>query len=220
MKLAYLVSASAFLSALSTLTLRADITQVLTLNITTYEQTGYVDNGVISAAAPPRPIINRTADLLVTLARDENAAGLWPNTNFPAGAQLAGTDQGFAVISGTNILVLVTNIMSIDVGGAVLNFGKFNDTTFLGSPTIKHMHTAKITFDDTSITNSANLKFYIQGLVTDTQTDTKPNSDGFYTETITTKMSNGTGEGTMNGTPFLLTATVSGTGRGTKQLPP
>jgi hypothetical protein len=220
MKLTNLFAALAGLCAFTAGTVRADVVQVLTLNITTYAQSVYLDNGTFSGAAPPRPNPNRTSDLLVTLANDERAAGVWTSTNnFPATAKLAGTDQGLAVIDGTNILVMVTNIMSLEEGGALLSFGKINDVTGLGASTVKHMHMAKITFDDTSITNSANLKFYVQGIWTDTQTDTVPKADGSYSETRSAKMTNAAGEGSINGTPFLLTAVVSTTGKGTKQLP-
>ena len=217
-KLTHLTIATV-LSIIAINSTRADVVQILTFSITTYSQSPISDDNTNTVAAAPKVETHKTADILQALAKDEFAAGTWSSNSFPATAKLAVSSDGFFVINGTNFLVSVTNVMSFDPGENEINSGKLKDSTGLASPTLKRLQIGRINFDDTSITNGSNLKFYIQGIVNNTTTDTVPAS-GSYTETQSGKMTNGAGEGVdSDGTPFVLTGIVTATGKATLQLP-
>jgi hypothetical protein len=211
----------AALSFLGVNNLHADVVQILNFSVTSFTQSTVNDDGTTSVAAAPKASTHKTADLLQALAQDEFAAGTWPSNSFPATAKLAVNNNGFFVISGTNFLVSVTNVMNFHAGENEINSGKRSDSTGLAAPAIKRLQIGRITFDDTAITGGSNLKFYIQGLITNSRTDTVPNSSGTYTETQAGKMTNGAGEGVdSDGNPFVLTGTVTVAGKATLQLPP
>lgn len=200
--------------------LHADVVQILNFSVTTFTQSPVSDNGTNSVAAAPKVSTHKTADLLQTLARDEFAAGTWPSNSFPATARLAVNNDGFFVISGTSFLVSVTNVLSFEGGENDIYSGKRSDVNGLAQPALKRLQIGRITFDDTAIVGGSNLKFFIQGLITNSQTDTVPNTSGTYIETQSGKMTNGAGEGVdSDGNPFVLTGTVTVSGKATLQLP-
>jgi hypothetical protein len=211
---------TASLSLLPCKNLHADVVQILNFSLTTYTQSPVADNGTNATAAAPKVSTHKTADLLQALAQDQFAAHNWPSNSFPSTAKLAVDNDGFFVINGTNFLVSVTNVMSFDPGENEINSGKRSDTTGLALPSIKRLQIGRITFDDTAIADGSNLRFYIQGLITNSRTDSTPNSTGSYTETQAGKMTNGAGEGVdSDGSPFVLTGTVTVAGKATLQLP-
>jgi hypothetical protein len=195
---------------------RADVLQIVTISVTTFTQSSTNDNGTNTTFAPPKSKSHNTAEILKALAQDEYAAGNYLNTNFPAGAKLAAGNDSFLVVNGTNILVDVSDILKFqDIGDNVeIVSGKQSDLTGLANPTVKRLHLGQITFDDTGINGGTNLKFFIAGLVSDSETDTVPDVNGVYTVTKTGKITNGIGQGTdSDGTPFVLTGTVTVRGR-------
>jgi hypothetical protein len=211
----------ASLSALAINNLHADVVQILNFSVTTFTQSPISDSGTNSVAAAPKVSTHKTADLLRALAQDEFAAGTWPSNSFPATAKLAVNNDGFFVINGTNFLVSVTNVMSFQAGENDIYSGKRGIATGLATPTLKRLQIGRITFDDTAISGGSNLKFFIQGLITDSQTDTNPNASGIYAETQSGRMTNGAGEGVdSDGNSFVLTGTVTVAGKATLQLPP
>ena len=199
---------------------RADILQTLTISVTTFTQQPINDNGTNNTAAAPKAQSHSTADLLKTLAKDANIAYGWPSNSFPSTAKLAVGNDGFVVINGTNVLVNVNGILSFENMSTNIVSGKMSDITGLANTSTKELQIGKITFDDTAIVGGGNLKFWIQGLITNTRTDTVPNaSSSVYSETHTGKMTNGAGAGTdSDGSDFVLTGTVSVTGKATLQL--
>lgn len=214
------IAAIAGLSFYACNQMRADVVQILNFSVTTFTQSSINDDGTNSVAAAPKVGTHKTADLLQALAQDEFAAGHWPSNSFPATAKLAVSNNGFFVINGTNFLVSVSNVMSFEAGENEIKSGKISDVTHLSLPTVKRLQIGKITFDDTGIAGGSDLKFFIQGLISDSRTDTVPNGSGVFTETESGKMTNGAGEGVSDGTPFVLTGTVTVVGKGTQQLPP
>jgi hypothetical protein len=198
---------------------RAEVFQILTFSVTTFTQGTNYDNGTNRIAAPPKVKSHNTAELLRTLARDENAASRWPSNSFPSTAKLAVRNQeGFTVVNGTNILINVSDIMSFSGGDNEIRAGKADDATGLANPTTKSLRLGKITFDDTFIQGGVGLKFFIQGLLSTSETDSVP-SGGVYTQAKTGRMINGTGEGIdSDGNAFVLTGTVTVAGHGTEAL--
>ena len=200
---------------------RAKVIQILTFSLTAFMQGTNYDNGTSTIGAPPKLKSYNTADLLKVLAEDEYAAGNWPSNTFPSTAKLAFGDIGFAVLSGTNVLVNVLDILRFQTGDNEIRSGKRNDATGLATPNVKRLRLEKITFDDTSIHGGIGLKFFIQGLLSESETDTVPRAAGVYTQTTIGKITDGTGEGIdSDGNTFVLKGTVTLTGHGTLVLPP
>jgi hypothetical protein len=228
MKLSSLITTIAVaLSTLAGTQAKADITQVISINVTTFEQnTNGTSNGTVTNVPPPKVSTHKTGDFLSKLARDENAAGHWTNDVFPAGAKLAvvpsqNDSADFAVIQGTNILVDVSDIISFQSGDLQLGdieviSGKEDLQTQLASPMTKKIHLGTIIFDDSAVADpSEALTFEMRGVFTETTTD-GPVKNGFYTETRTAKMTSGNGSGTDGGNPFICTGSISATGKASR----
>jgi hypothetical protein len=62
------------------------------------------------------------------------------------------------------------------------------------------------------------VQFSIKGLATGTTTDTVPNNAGVYTETRKDTTVNMTGEGSNQKGPLIVTARLSGSGKGELSL--
>ena len=196
----------------------AEVLQYLTFTVTTYTQRDSSDNGTNTVTAAPKVQTHNTAELLSILARDKAAQHSWPSNSFPAGAKLAVGNDAFVVVAGTNILLNVSDILSFTNGNNEIVSGKRNDLTGLANPTTSKLQIGRLTFDDTAINGGAGLKFYLQGLLSQTESDTVP-VNSVYTRTRSAKLSNGTGEGTNSGgNAFVLTGSLSATGRGKSTL--
>jgi hypothetical protein len=220
MKLKNLIIGTAIALGLSlSLGLRAEVLQNLNVSITTFSQRSVLDNGTNTFAAAPKIQSHNTAEILKILAQDKAAQGNWPSNNFPTGAKLAAGDDRFVVVLGTNVLIDVSDILRSTNGINRIVSGKKNDLTGLANPATVRLQIGRLDFDDTAIAGGTGLKFYIQGLLTEAQTDTAPVA-GVYTRTQTAKLSNGTGEGTTSGgDTFVLTGTITAFGRAKQTLP-
>jgi len=197
---------------------RAEVLQYLTFTVTTYTQKDSTDNGTNTITAAPKVQTHNTAELLSILARDEAAKGRWQSNSFPSGAKLAVGNDSFVIVAGTNILLNVSDILSFTNGDNKIISGKRKDNTGLANPTTSRLQIGRLTFDDTAIHCGAGLKFYIQGLLSQTESDTVP-INNVYTQTRSAKLSNGTGEGTNSGgKAFVLTGSLSATGHGKRTL--
>jgi hypothetical protein len=205
----------------------ANVTLLLTLTVKISQQNSNTDNGTLTTTLPPVLKTRSTIDILNKLAADEHAAGNWASNSFPKTAKLAvlpNSDHGtFVVMDGTNVLVDVSEIVSFDSGDNEITSGKRSDLTGLSSPSETRLQVGRITFDDTDFNDpDGGLKFFLQGLVTFTKTDSTP-ANGVYTEKVKVTIANAVGEGTSNiGTGdehrFVVTGTVTGSGSGTFSL--
>jgi hypothetical protein len=197
----------------------AEVLQYLTFNITTFSQRPITYNGTNISAASPKVQSHNTAELLSTLAYDKAAQGNWQSNSFPSGAKLAVGENTFVVVLGTNVLVDVSDILSFSDGGNEIVSGRKSYQTGLSSPTTTRLQIGKLTFDDTEIQGGSGLKFYMQGVVSRIETDSIP-IKGIYSHTVTSKLTSGTGEGTntTGGSAFVLTGTITATGKGKEEL--
>ncbi len=189
----------------------------LSINVTAFLQNTNDDNGVVTITASPKTVTYATRDFLNVLAFDQHQEGNWPSNSFPNSAKLAIADDGFVVVSGTNVLLNVSDIMSLSRGENEITSGVQDDSTGLASHTAQKRQIARITFDDTFIVGGKNLKFYLQGLLTQSTTDTTP-AAGIYTDIRTVKITNAAGEGSFQNVPFVCTGTVTATGRSALSL--
>src|SRR6266446_2348635 len=184
----------------------------LAINLTIFQQNTSNDNGVVTTTASPKPLAYATKDILNVLAFDENLEGNWPSNSFPKSAKLAIAGNSIIVVNGTNVLLSVSDIMSINVGETEIISGAQNDATGLASHAAQKRRISKITFDDTFIVSGKNLKFFLQGLLTEATTDTTP-IGSTYTEMRTAKITNAAGERSSQHVPFVCTGTLTATGR-------
>jgi hypothetical protein len=211
------------LLALSTLILGAADAQqdnTITLTITartTTQSTNVTDSHGVTTTAPPRVQTRTTTDLLKQIANDTA-------TTFPRNSKLALTDQRFVVLQGTNEIADVSGFFFFIDGTNHIFSGRVNDTNGLASSTTTTLHILRLGFDDTSVNSTNGLRFYLQGIMTETITDGRPNTNGVYTQTHTVSMPTSAGEGSSqigSGTelPFVVSGSVSGSGSGKLQLP-
>ena len=87
----------------------------ITINLTIFPQSTGNYNGAVTTTAPPKPLTYAMKDILNVLAFDENIAGNWPSNSFPKTAKLAVAGNNFIVVIGTNVLLNVSDIMSLSL---------------------------------------------------------------------------------------------------------
>jgi hypothetical protein len=104
--------------------------------------------------------------------------------------------------------------MSVTGGENEIVSGAQNNSTGLASHAAQRRQILKLTFDDTFIVGGKNVRFYLQGLLTETTTDTTP-TGGVYTETRTARITSAAGEGSIQNVPIVCTGTVTETGKST-----
>ena len=226
MKIQKVIALSAALCALSILKASAaDIIQTITITIKAVQQNeNGTSNGTTTNVPPPTVSTHNTAELLARLAQDEFAELNWASNSFPSGAQLAvvpsqSSGPDFAVILGTNILVDVSDIISFKSGNNEVVSGTQNLQTGLASPLTKKIYTGKFTFDDSNAGNpDGSLVFSLRGIFTDQTIDTPP-KNGFYTESHSTRLTSGTGDGMSPGGPFVCTGLLTATGKAVLPAP-
>jgi hypothetical protein len=146
------------------------------------------------------------------LASDEHRKGNWPDTAFPVGSQLALVNGAFWVVNGTNGLLDVSDIMSLEFGEPQVTFGSRNLVTGLASPTAGMNRLGAIEFNDSEISGSYNLHLFLYGVFSMTITDSAP-KNGSYTETLKLKKATVVGDGYFQDVPFTAKGTISASGK-------
>jgi hypothetical protein len=161
-----------------------------------------------------------TKRILEFLAKDEYAEGNYASSNFPAGAKLVVIDGDFQVLGTSNkFLVDVSDILSVETGANNIVSGKINDSTGLYDNFGTSLCIVRFNYDDSRISGGVGLQFYLAGLMTSIVTDTTTNASGVYTETDCDSSDFAAGEGNYQGTPFVITGSLTLAGRGTLTLP-
>jgi hypothetical protein len=170
-----------------------------------------------------------TKQLLGWIAQDENVEGNFNAATFPSGATVkvvADGDGDFdvQVFSKAGVLLVdASDLVTISQGSAVVTSGKVNNTTGFDDSAIKELSLATFTFDDSGLgqifNGTVGLTVSLTGVQSTTITDTRV-SDGSFKQSITATISSGTGQGTLNGSPFIVTGSVSYSEKGeAEQLP-
>jgi hypothetical protein len=198
MKLTKLIVVTALLLGAAEFRAQADVG--LNINITAtllVQSTNTFTNArthTVTIAAPRRMVVT-TADLLKRLAVAENNAGTFPTNKFPRGARLAETNGAFVVMFGTNILVDASNVISITGNGTNEITSGTTDTNGLARPALLRTHLSRINYDDTGLNTTNGLRFFLEGIVTDTTVDSAVGRNGVYTETRVISVPTAAGEG-------------------------
>jgi hypothetical protein len=198
------------LYAIESATVLPRLNLAISLNISGQNTNNVI--GTVSTTASPKLSTLATKDLLSVLAFDKHIEGNWPSNSFPKNTTLALAGNSFIVLNGTNILLNVSDIMSFNTGEPKVTSGKQNTVNGLASPTAQGLQIAGIIFDDTFINGGKNLKFYLDGVLSKSTTDTTP-VNGAYTETQTIKITTAAGDGSLRDVPFICTGSISGTGK-------
>jgi hypothetical protein len=141
------------------------------------------DNGKTTTTAVPTKTMITTASVLKDLATDENTAGKYASTTFPAGAKLLYTaNTGFQVVDKhNNQLVNVANILTLQTAGQhVITSGTFADATGSATPpfTQTDVQLLTLTYDATGV--GGMMKFSVTGVGSSVTTAAKPNAKGNY----------------------------------------
>jgi hypothetical protein len=218
--------------------LHAQVTQVLTIKASASVQGGYSTStnshtGIITYTyATPTKHSVATKDILALLATDnqttlpsgaklvishvtppDGVVTLAPDGNSPVINNVNNMDEDFQVVDkNNNLLMDVSDIMSINIAGGNDITSSKSTSSNPGRGTSSNEQLLSISFDDTGV--GGNLKFFLTGIRTGKTTDTTPSkTTGAYTESSSSSLSSGTGEGSYRGNPLVCTGTVSTSGK-------
>jgi hypothetical protein len=213
----FVTAAAVFLAVPGTL--RAQVSEKMSISATIYLQGATSDKkGVTTIAGPTKQSVS-TVNLLESLAKDENAEGNYPNTKFPSTAALHYYGGGFEVDEGTNVLVDVSDILTLTVTGQNdITNGNYSEVNGPGTPPYTQTAYQIVTLAYTSSTGASGLGFTVTGLGEFTQKAGTPNAKtGNFTQTDSVSLQDGTGEGTLDGVEFVITGfTVTASGSATE----
>jgi hypothetical protein len=223
MKLTNLLVPLATIGLLAGVSRAADRPQpplTVTISVTSISQDSENDNGTNTTFKAKRQL-HGMADLLNVLAQDEYAAGNYATNKFPVGSRLVYSDGGFQVMKGTNVLVVVTNILTAGGSDNSVKSGRQRDATGLANPLLIKYSNSTLTFDDTAIAGGQNLQFSFTGASKQTVVDVVHPVAGTYTETFNFQLTSGVGEGRSEGTNvFFVIGSLHAAGTATFSLPP
>jgi hypothetical protein len=193
------------------------VTNSVSINATAVAQSGTNNNGTITTVSSTKISVN-TKQILQWLALDEFAEGNFPSNSFPKGAQLVlinGNGSDFQVLDKNgNPLVDVNDLLSIDHGDRTVVTAKISDVTGLYSPSASQTRLFDFSYDDGGIDNGVHLRFDVEGQETITLSDS-PVKAGAYTQSISVSVSPMVGDGTYQGIPFVITGSLSFSGKQT-----
>lgn len=196
-----LLACSLFCSSTAT----ASVTNIVSFSAVVFVQNTSKDLGNVTVTDPPVQKRISTRDILNFLAQDLG----YP---FSPDARLALISSGptsghFAVVDKRmNMIADASSIMTFNTGFNLVGSGKIYNSTGANAPTSKGMYLATIGF----VGGVSAVQFSVTGLLSGTVTDS------LFLETQSAVISNAPGEGTYQGIPLVLTATISLHGRGPK----
>lgn len=223
MKLTKFIIVSALILGATQLQATAQ-TAGITINISarlTVQSTNVSTNAVTQTVTVRPPVIRSvsTFDLIKRLAADENFTG-----RIPSNSRIVATNGGIFVIFGTNEPIDISSILSLSFGTNTI-FSGSTDTNGLARPTPQtRVQIARLNFDDTSLNATNGLSFYMQGVFTDTVSDSTPNvNTGIFTENESVSMPSAAGEGVTgvgsdDEREAIVSGSLFGSGRGTATL--
>lgn len=172
---------------------------------------------------PPTKVTRTTAELLALIAHEEYVIGNLASNGWPAGAALFFNGTGFEVDKGSTFHMDVSNVMGWSVAGTNdLTSGAYNDKNGPGNPPYSRVQSYIATVIIDSKDTGGAVQFHATGVATSKTTATAPNKAGIYTISSTLQFSNGTGEGTTDDGPIIvtdLTISASGSAKGDTAAP-
>jgi hypothetical protein len=193
---------------------------VASFSITLSEQSENTYKNGITTTANPTSVHLATTNILSALALDESLESNWPSNSFPRGSTLAVASGRFVVIQGTNFLVDVSDILTLNEYQPQITYGKITNATALALPSTYQVQIANVSFNDMSIGGGRNLQLYLGGVLTKIRTDTTPTRRK-YMETQTLSLLSGAGNGYSNGydVSFICTGSFLATATNSLMLP-
>jgi hypothetical protein len=191
-----------------------------TIQVQTTNQT---DNGTTSVSPAPTTMRFGTKEMLAQLALDENAAGHYDSTKFPAGAKLVYIDDPdsprYEVLDRSNNLLLDVSDMFYHTfagNGVAVTVGKTTDATGAGTTTQQGLDTW--TYEDGEY---GPISMSMTGLGTLKRTVSAPNKSGVQTisESFSLKNASGQGHITLNEINAVMTGSEQASGKATQSSP-
>jgi hypothetical protein len=219
----HIVGVAVALFTLAASQLQAQVLNVVTISGTALVQSPSSQTGFIVTTPAGAKFSLTTKSLLIAMAVYEKLAGhYFGPVPFPAGSKLVAAQfyaglPRFEVLDKTNHLLV--DVSDILVGGpsnffdSTVASGKFNSVTLLAAPTQSFNELYTLSFNDTAVVGSSNVKFNLIGVMTHSRTDGRVSaSTGIYTESQTNKMS-AAGDGKSSNVPLTITGSVSFSGK-------
>ncbi|HWD20408.1 MAG TPA: hypothetical protein VHB20_14125 [Verrucomicrobiae bacterium] len=189
----------------------AQVAENVTITLTALESGATNDNGTTTTVRPPVRRVLTSGELLKRLALDENVAGHYPNTNFPAGAHLS-YDGAFLVNDRKgNLLLNVSDILTLQLGQQNIHWGSGKDS---GDPPYSHAsrQLVTLTYDATGL--GGTMKFSASGLGAFIDIAGKANAQGTSHE-VTSMSASLAGDGVdAKGNALVLSGGIVGSGAG------
>lgn len=213
----FLISVAAAVCAFAICDTDAQTTNVVTFKTTMTSQGAVVTNfqGTNISFAVQKPKGFDTADLIHELELSTS------NTNLSKATKLEiinGDSPAFALADGTNVILIDPRIISLNLPSTnSVQSGVQNGDTFLSFRTLKQLVIIELDLNDVGL-GASDLNFSMRGLASGTTSDTIPSTNGVYTETFSAKISDMTGSGTEGPTPFVITGSLSASGKGVLSL--
>jgi hypothetical protein len=196
---------------------------VFTIKATVSVQSGITttNGAVVTFAAPVKYSIN-TAGLLSELATNEFNEKNYPSASFPAGSKLiylydlddlSLSQNHFHVVDRAGGFVCdVSDIVSISRNDSnpSVSSGGYNPQTGLYTKSLLS-YDLRFNFDETGA--GGNVKFYLDGIVADTETDVPTSKGVNYTTTETLKTTSLAGTGTLGAGGLVISGSVNAAGK-------
>ena len=173
-----------------------------------------VDAHGVTTTPPATKNTRTTVDFLALLAHEEYVLGNLPNNAWPAGAALYFNGTGFEVDKGAAFHMDVSQVLGWSQSGTNnLTSGAYNDKNGPGNPPYSRVENYIATVTCDSKDTGGAVQFHANGVATVTTTATAPNKAGKYTISSSLNFSNGTGEGSTDNGPIIVTAiTITASG--------
>ena len=184
-------------------------TNFITLSLTTYQQGP--TNNVNTAHGTNRVYGPTLVKTYSTIQFIQQVIGTNLSINFSSAAKLAQTNDVFVVIDGAKV-ANVSAYISVDVSDVQIVSGSLSTSNFLDSPSMVGMVLTTLQYND------GTTRFSATGMGTGTTSDTIPNNAGIYTETRKDISLSMAGEGSNQNGNLLVTAKLSGAGKGVLSL--
>jgi hypothetical protein len=173
-----------------------------------------IDIHGLTTTPPATKVTRTTADFLALLAHEEYVLGNLPSNGWPAGSALFFNGTGFEVDKGTTFHMDVSNVLGWSLAGTNdLTSGAYNDKNGPENPPYSRVENYVATISCDAKDTGGAVQFHATGVATATTTATAPSKAGSFTISSALHFSNGTGEGSTDNGPIIVTdLTISASG--------
>ncbi|HWD20409.1 MAG TPA: hypothetical protein VHB20_14130 [Verrucomicrobiae bacterium] len=154
---------------------QAQVSENVAISLVGLESGATNDNGTTTTIRTPARLVLTTRELLRHLAADENRAGHYDATNFPAGAVLTYNGTFSVHDRKGNLLVDVSDVLTLSFGQQIIRWGNGRDT---GGAPFSHASRQLVTLNYDSTGSGGTTKFSVTGMGSFADVAGRPNSRG------------------------------------------